>query len=160
MLGILGCAGPGTLDFISSVRYGQPGYHPGFALHKLPPRNPPRGRRKMSASTELLSSLAAKHPEVAELIAERDKYRDSLQTNIPHFSNLGDVPPGHYYSPIPSITDIQKDEARLFGNVQRTLPGIEFNEAAQLRLVEEFADKYYGEMPFEPHKKDGLRFYF
>jgi len=42
----------------------------------------------------------------------------------------------------------------------RARPGIEFNEAAQVRLVEEFADKYYGEMPFEPHKKDGLRFYF
>ncbi|MGF6409869.1 class I SAM-dependent methyltransferase [Paraburkholderia sp. MM5482-R1] len=114
----------------------------------------------MSASPELLDSLAAQHPEIAELIAERDKYRDALQVNIPHFSNLGDVPPGHYYSPIPSIPDIKQNEARLFGNVSRTLPGIEFNEEAQVRLVGEFADKYYGEMPFEPHKKDGLRFYF
>jgi|GEM_PF-4733984 len=39
---------------------------------------------------------------------------------MPHFSNLGDVPPGHDYSPIPSIPDIQQNEARLFGNVART----------------------------------------
>ncbi|MFL9985150.1 class I SAM-dependent methyltransferase [Paraburkholderia sediminicola] len=114
----------------------------------------------MSVSTELLNSLAAQYPEVASLISERDKYREERHTNVSHFSNLGDVPPGHYYSPIPSIPDVQKDEARLFGNISRTLPGIDFKEQDQVRLMEEFADQYYGEMPFEPHKKDGLRFYF
>ncbi|CAH2790534.1 MAG: hypothetical protein CPDRYMAC_2696 [uncultured Paraburkholderia sp.] len=42
----------------------------------------------------------------------------------------------------------------------RTLPAIDFNEEKQLALVEEFAEKYYGDMPFGQHKQEGLRFYF
>ncbi|MDR6374613.1 class I SAM-dependent methyltransferase [Paraburkholderia strydomiana] len=114
----------------------------------------------MSVSTELLTSLAAQYPEVADLIAERDKYREQLAVNVPHFSNLGDVPAGHYYSPIPSLPDIKKDEARIFGQFARTLPAIDFNEQAQVRLMEKFADEYYGDMPFQPHKQEGLRYYF
>lgn len=114
----------------------------------------------MSGSNDLINSLATQYPEVASLIAERDKYRDEIRAHVPHFSNLGDVPPGHYYSPIPSIPDVRESEARLFGNVSRTLPGINFNEDSQVRLMKEFADKYYDEMPFQSHKTDGLRFYF
>lgn len=114
----------------------------------------------MSLSNDRLNALASQYPEVAELIAERDRYRDELRVNVPYFENLGDVPPGHYYSPIPSIPEVKKAEARLFNNASHTLPAIDFNEEKQLALVGQFAEKFYGDMPFGQHKKEGLRFYF
>jgi hypothetical protein len=67
----------------------------------------------MSVSTGLLNSIATQHPDMAAFIAERDTYRDELHLHAPHFSNFGDVPPGHSCSPIPTIADIQKDEGPL-----------------------------------------------
>ena len=48
------------------------------------------------------------------------------------------VPPGHFYSPIPAIADVQRDQARLFREAGRTLPGIALNERRQLELLADF----------------------
>ncbi|KVS42247.1 class I SAM-dependent methyltransferase [Burkholderia ubonensis] len=113
----------------------------------------------MSDSTEL-KILASKHPEVATLIAERDKYREELKSFVPHFACLGDVPPGHYYSPIPSLEEVKKNETQLFGNAQRSLPGIDFRESEQVKLLDAFATLYYPDIPFQAEKTEKLRFYF
>lgn len=112
------------------------------------------------SETENLESLAGKYPEVAALIAERDKYREQLKVVTPNFPPLGDIPPGHFYSPLPSLDEIRRNEGRLFENITRTLPGVDFRESAQLGLIEEFATRYYPEMPFTADKTEGLRFYF
>ena len=44
-------------------------------------------------------------------------------------------PPGHFYSPLPSIDFIQTHRTRLFPSPPRTLPGIELNETSQLDLM-------------------------
>lgn len=44
-------------------------------------------------------------------------------------------PPGHFYSPLPSVDFIRKHLARLFPPPPRTLPGIELNEPGQLDLM-------------------------
>jgi hypothetical protein len=96
------------------------------------------------------------HSELVRVISERDQLQSELAALK---RNLGNVPPGHFYSPIPSQEEIRKDEARIFGSVTRELPGINLNEREQLMLLEDFC-KYYQEMPFKSHKTDGLRYYF
>ena len=69
------------------------------------------------------------------------------------------VPPGHFYSPLPSIEDIRRNEARLFAPPPRELPGIALNEAGQLALLAEF-QSYYDAQPFTPERSPGLRYFF
>lgn len=69
------------------------------------------------------------------------------------------VLPGHFYSPIPCIDEVAKDEARIFGRFSKDFPGVELNEADQLRLLHDFVP-FYREMPFQAYKTEGLRYYF
>lgn len=69
-------------------------------------------------------------------------------------------PAGHFYSPIPSIKEIQRDEARIFAPPPIELLGIELNEQDQLDLLNVFGTRYYTEMPFDEEPKDGLRYGF
>jgi predicted O-methyltransferase YrrM len=71
----------------------------------------------------------------------------------------GFVPPGHFYSPIPSIEQVRQDADRIFGDSPRSLAGLDLNEAAQRSLLEKLA-AYYPEMPFTATKQAGLRYYF
>jgi hypothetical protein len=66
--------------------------------------------------------------------------------------------PGHFYSPIPSIEDVRREEERIFA-VPRELAGIALNEAGQLALLEEL-QPYYDTQPFDAHKTPKARFYF
>lgn len=67
-------------------------------------------------------------------------------------------PPGHYYSPIPSLKEIRKNEEMIFDK-EAELRAINLNEAGQLELLDELK-KYYDEIPFEPQKKEAIRYYF
>ena len=55
-------------------------------------------------------------------------------------SGLQVRPPGHFYSPMPSQDDVNRDAVRLFGPPSRTIPGIELNEVRQLALLEKLKD--------------------
>lgn len=68
------------------------------------------------------------------------------------------VPPGHFYSPVPSIKEVLQDGEKVFDRSAKALPGIELNESAQLELLERLAD-YYPQLPFGPTKKPNLRYY-
>jgi predicted O-methyltransferase YrrM len=78
---------------------------------------------------------------------------------LPYIKNLGFVPPGHFYSPIPSLDEVRRDESKIFGNSPRKILGVELHESEQLALLERFTH-YYDEMPFQPYKVNGLRYYF
>src|SRR5712692_5985289 len=54
-------------------------------------------------------------------------------------------PPGHYYSPIPSLSEVRARAAAIFAT-PRLVPGVDLREADQLALVEELA-AYYGDQP-------------
>jgi predicted O-methyltransferase YrrM len=73
--------------------------------------------------------------------------------------NLGYVPPGHYYSPIPSQDEIRKDEKIIFADRGPEIPGIKLTSEELVRFLDELSE-FYKEMPFEGEKKDGLRYYF
>jgi hypothetical protein len=68
-------------------------------------------------------------------------------------------PPGHYYSPVPSIEDVRRREHIIFGTPPREIPGVDLNEEGQLALLEQLA-RYYDEQPFTPQKVGGRRYFF
>lgn len=71
------------------------------------------------------------------------------------------APPGHFYSPIADLADVRAREKVIFNEdlMPQDVRGVDFNEDAQLTLLDEFA-KFYGDLPFGAEKKDGLRYFF
>lgn len=67
--------------------------------------------------------------------------------------------PGHFYSPIPDLEEIRKDELRIFASPPRNIPGIDLHEPDQLDLLEVFAS-FCADLPFTPGKTEGLRYYY
>lgn len=67
--------------------------------------------------------------------------------------------PGHYYSPIPSIPEIQKVESRIWGNIPSQLPAIDLNTEEQLHLLKNFT-QYYNEIFFPAEKQENSRYYY
>jgi hypothetical protein len=68
-------------------------------------------------------------------------------------------PPGHFYSPIPALEEIERDRDRIFAPPPTQLPGIDLNGEYQLALVEAFAP-YHDDMPFADERQPGLRYWF
>jgi hypothetical protein len=67
-------------------------------------------------------------------------------------------PPGHFYSPFPSLADIQAREAANLG-WDEGLAGIDLNEAGQLALFEKLVP-FYSEMPWNEGRTERLRYGF
>jgi hypothetical protein len=66
------------------------------------------------------------------------------------------VPPGHFYSPIPSEDEIKNAKTTIPPNV---ISGIDLNTEKQFELVGKF-QKYYNEMPFPETRDPKFRYYF
>jgi predicted O-methyltransferase YrrM len=90
-------------------------------------------------------------------VRELERELGDLRAEVAHWKTW--MSPGHFYSPIPSVDDVRKREAQLFGDPPRTLPGIDLREEAQLALLEQLKD-LYAEMPFPRVRSDGLRYWF
>jgi hypothetical protein len=116
-------------------------------------RNEPQiPKRNEDVTNQMESIQAALHKTIIE--------RDTLQASHDDLlKKAGFVPPGHYYSPIPALDDIQRDESTIFSPAPPTLAGIDMRESEQLRLLEHFRD-YYPSIPFEANAKSGLRYYY
>lgn len=69
------------------------------------------------------------------------------------------VPPGHFYSPIPSQAEVRADEKRVFAPPPRTLPDVDLREQAQLALLHRF-EPWYDEQPFPRERTSGRRYFF
>jgi Methyltransferase domain len=67
------------------------------------------------------------------------------------------VPPGHFYSPIPSDAEIAEHAG--FNWNRTALPGIDLNQAGQLELLKEFA-RGYSDLPFGEEPREGLRYHY
>ena len=68
------------------------------------------------------------------------------------------APPGDALSPIPSLIEIKNREKVIYA-VPRELPGIDLNEAGQLRLFDQLL-RFYAEQPFPERKTAGRRYWF
>jgi len=92
---------------------------------------------------KILKKIFEQLPPVKKLIEERDAY-------------IKFAPPGHFYSPIPSIEDVNNINC---GKLPEFIPGIELNSDKQLKLLDEFY-KYYIELPFTDNKSSKLRYFY
>ena len=66
---------------------------------------------------------------------------------------------GHYYSPVPSIKELERDAPRIFDRSLRSLAGVELNQVDQLALLTKFAT-FYKEQPFSETPRDEVRYFF
>jgi len=71
----------------------------------------------------------------------------------------GLYPPGHFYSPIPSLEEVRARDAEIFGAAPDEIAGIDLNLQGQLELLEALMP-YYAELPFTADEQEGLRYRF
>lgn len=102
-------------------------------------------RELRSENAELRAEVSRLQSEFDQVAAERDKF-------------LVGWPPGHFYSPVPSIEEVRREEARIFA-VPNDIPGVKLNLERQLQLFG-MLQAYYQEQPFTENKQDGFRYYF
>lgn len=69
------------------------------------------------------------------------------------------VPPGHFYSPIPSLKHVEAYRDRVFGNIPDEIPGVNLRKEEQFSFLHDLK-KYYSDLPFPVVKSDNLRFFF
>ncbi len=95
----------------------------------------------MSMQTYIKSAIK-KLPILNGIVSELDKLHsefDKLHSELIELKRkAGFVPPGHFYSPIPSLEEVQRDESRIFGSVPHNIIGLELHETEQLKLLNEF----------------------
>ena len=85
----------------------------------------------------------------------RTSFDDGAGTGKPQISC---APDGHFYSPIPDHDEVRRNEERIF-RVPEHLSAIDLNIDEQLHTLEALS-QYNDEMPFQPEKTDGLRYFF
>ena len=96
---------------------------------------------------------------------ERDGLKDHLHRLIWETYNLDPLKnpnfsyflPGQYYSPIPSLKEVRRDEQRIF-HESRTIKGVDLNLEGQVQLLSRLKE-YFGEFPFCSGKSQRLRFF-
>lgn len=98
-----------------------------------------------------LRELVKKVPLLGKPYTQRDELRKTL--------NQLWEPPGHFYSPIPSLDEIRRSEAKVFAAGARELGDVDLNEAGQLALWDALT-RYYPEQPFADQKQPGRRYFF
>jgi len=104
-------------------------------------------RRKTTAMKWELQTLGSKYDSVLSRLQELEEFKKALW-----------MPPGHFYSPIPAIKDLEASRRAIF-SFPRSIDGIELNEDVQLDLLNQFG-QWYKEQPFTPGKVPGRRYFF
>ena len=69
------------------------------------------------------------------------------------------VAPGHFYSPVPSVADIDAYRERSRGPNPETLRAIDLRLDAQLALLDSFTS-FYAEQPFPTERSTSTRYWF
>src|SRR5215813_9185474 len=117
----------------------------------------PSIRRLLDHRDALMKENETLHGEISaltrDLKAARAKFFKAWQRHPEIW-----VPPGHFYSPIPGITDLKLNEEEVFAQPP-AIRGIELNETPQLELLRQFA-AFYPEQPFTPEAVPGRRYFF
>jgi len=68
-------------------------------------------------------------------------------------------PPGHFYSPIPSLDEVKKHESQIFRATNNFVSAVDLNATRQFQLLADFR-KFYDEMIFPEVATNGFRYYF
>lgn len=112
-----------------------------------------RLRARLAALARRAAGLRDGVTPAARLQAERDR----LAVELERYRTW--VPPGHFYSPVPALDDVRRDEARIFGPPPVDLPAIDLNADGQLALLPRFRE-LYAELPFARARRPGHRYAF
>lgn len=75
-----------------------------------------------------------------------------------NFVFVSDYRPGHFYSPLPDLQEIDANVDTIFDRSRKNIGAIDLNEREQLRLLRAFATTYK-EMPFQEKPTPGYRYY-
>jgi hypothetical protein len=67
--------------------------------------------------------------------------------------------PGHFYSPIPSLAEVDQHAANLFDLEKTSLPGIELQIDRQAQLLDILGGFING-IPFQENRSEGFRYHF
>ena len=110
-------------------------------------------RARLAALARRAAGLREDETPAARLQAERDR----LAAELDRYRTW--VPPGHFYSPVPALDDVRRDEARIFGPAPAELPAIDLNADGQLALLPRFRE-LYAELPFARARRPGHRYAF
>ncbi len=114
----------------------------------------------------IIGPIAAQRDRLHELESERDfverekkRLRDLHEAAELERKQVKTwVVPGHYYSPIPSLTEIRKRAEYIFAYPER-VPGINLRDAEQLELLHALKP-YYGEIPFPAEASKEFRYFY
>ena len=76
-----------------------------------------------------------------------------------NFAFVRDYLPGHFYSPIPDLSELREQARTSCGEAIQNLPAIELNESRQLQMTDTFA-QFYGQLPFPDKQSRQFRYFF
>jgi hypothetical protein len=113
----------------------------------------------MRGLRERLAALVRRAARLSGVIpaALGDADRERLAAELERYRTW--VPPGHFYSPVPSLDEVRRDEARIFAPPPPDLPAVDLDPVGQLALLDQLRP-YYAELPFGPSRQAGLRYFF
>ena len=117
-------------------------------------------RRRVKAAAVRAPVLGGLIQERDQLRAERSRLRKlttRLESELERYRTW--VPPGHFYSPIPSLEEVGRRSGEIFDRSKVTIEGIDLREEAQLALLEELK-RFYPELPFTADGSPDMRYKF
>ena len=112
-----------------------------------------------SEEVEYWTEFLLEHQDPADLLrrfgmSEENEGRSSVARER---SRAQAFPPGHFYSPIADVVEIELDAERLFGD--RIPKAVYLNVSQQKKTFRELAE-HFRTIPFSQEKSDGLRYYY
>lgn len=110
-------------------------------------RKLPLAKQLMREIDKISSLLKEERSKNEALVIKLDKTTTALKSLEKACASF--VPPGHFYSPLPSIPEIRECEDRIFSQVPHAIEGIDMCETEQIRLFDQLSE-YYKEMPYRP----------
>lgn len=76
--------------------------------------------------------------------------------NPENHRSLQFAPPGHFYSPIPNLEQVQNNKGKIWKDTD-SIPGVNLNREIQLEYLRKFKS-FYGELPFPENKESDRRY--
>ncbi|HET9319651.1 MAG TPA: class I SAM-dependent methyltransferase [Bryobacteraceae bacterium] len=103
------------------------------------------------------------HAEMIHLqdhLTEASSERDRLRSILDGLDAVQFVPPGHFYSPVPSRGDVESHLARQrHKSMLESLPAIRMDDQTQLDFLRRL-ETYYPKVPFQGTPTEGLLYHF
>ncbi len=112
---------------------------------------------ELSHYTQALDSKAQTREGLLLLLLDCAEYRNRRQLEATHLRDTEFVPPGHFYSAVPSAEDRQAALGK--NHATASVPGINLRTGEQLALLQDLKP-FFDECPFPTEKSEGFRYHF